>query len=246
MSTTDYKLIKSVDGIREYLTNSKIIAFDYETAPLDDFRHEPKAALNPHKSKIVGCSFSKKVNTGIYVPVCHRDYENIDNIKFFTFLKEILENESIIKIAHNLPFESMFSYHYGIVIQKPVYDHICASQLSLKDDTLDFRNLHESGLKTLARDIFNEELPTFEDVTDGRYFDELNPDALLILLGSIPEWNLGLHIKSNAVTIAKIAKDGIIIATIPPADNFPLLFLDLTKLYCSFSRVIGGLVELEI
>lgn len=176
MNTTDYKLIKSVDGIREYLSNSKVIAFDYETAPLDDYRAEPKAALNPHKSKIVGCSFSNKVNTGIYVPVCHRDYENIDNIKFFTFLKEILESETVIKIAHNLPFESMFSYHYGIVIQKPVYDTICASQLSLKDNSLDFRNLHESGLKTLARDIFNEDLPTFEDVTDGRYFDELNPD----------------------------------------------------------------------
>ena len=47
---------------------------------------------------------------------------------------------------------------------------------------------------------------------------------------SISGWFLVLHIKSIAVNIAKAAKQGIIIAIIPPADNFPLLFLVLILL----------------
>ncbi len=171
----DYRAAYSINSIRAYLDNAKIVAFDFETAPNDEWRCDSKAALDAHRAHIVGCSFSKEVNTGIYVPIAHRRFENIDKTLFFTFLKEFLENESTIKIAHNLAFESMFSYSMGIVIQEPVYDTIAASQLALKDDDFNFTPLQQSGLKQLATDIFNEPLPTFEDVTNGRFFDELDP-----------------------------------------------------------------------
>lgn len=169
----NYRCVISVQEIREYIGDATIVAFDYETAPDEPYRTEEKAALAPHKSHIAGCSFSVKEHTGIYVPVAHKIGENIDNTSFLHFLNSFLTNKNITKIAHNIAFESLVSYHQDIVIQLPVYDTICAAQMTLKSN-YEFRKLADSGLKKLASEICHEPLPTFSDVTNGRHFDELD------------------------------------------------------------------------
>lgn len=169
----NYRCVTLVHEIQNYIGNAAIVAFDYETAPDEPYRMEEKAALDPHKSHIVGCSFSVKEHTGIYVPVAHKIGENIDNTPFLHFLHSFLTNKSIIKIAHNVAFESAVSCHQDIVIQPPVYDTICAAQMTLKSN-YEFRKLADSGLKKLAAELCNEPLPTFSDVTNGRHFDELD------------------------------------------------------------------------
>lgn len=169
----NYKCITSVEGIREYIGDANIIAFDYETAPDEAYRNEDKAALDAHKAHIVGCSFSVLEGSGIYVPVAHKVGKNIEPTAFDKFLREFLSNTTIVKIAHNLAFESQMSYARGIVIMPPVYDTIAASQMSLKSCT-EFRKLTDSGLKKLAAELCGEPLPSFTDVTDGRHFDELD------------------------------------------------------------------------
>ncbi|MCM1528816.1 MAG: bifunctional 3'-5' exonuclease/DNA polymerase [Alistipes sp.] len=169
----NYRCATSVQEIQEYIGNAEIVAFDYETSPDEPYRMEEKAALDPHKSHIVGCSFSIKEHTGIYVPVAHKIGENIDNTSFFNFLHSFLTSKNIIKIAHNIAFESAMSCHQDIVIQPPVYDTICAAQMTLKSN-YEFRKLADSGLKRLAAELCHEPLPTFTDVTNGRHFDELN------------------------------------------------------------------------
>lgn len=82
---TEYRGITTVDGIKEYIGNSPLVAFDFETAPDDPFRDEDKAALDPAKAHIVGCSFSIKEGTGIYVPIAHRIGNNIDKTDFLHF-----------------------------------------------------------------------------------------------------------------------------------------------------------------
>lgn len=168
----NYRCVITVQEIQDYIGNAMVIAFDYETAPDEPYRMEEKAALDLHKSHIVGCSFSVKEHTGIYIPVAHKIGENIDNMSFYCFLKSFLTNKNIIKIAHNIAFESSVSCHQGIVIQPPVYDTICASQMTLKSN-YEFRKLADSGLKRLSAEICHEPLPTFSDVTNGRHFDEL-------------------------------------------------------------------------
>ena len=83
-------------------------------------------------------------------------------------------NGEVIKVAHNLSFESMFLYSLGILIQPPYYDTIAAAQMTLKN-SVEFRKLSDSGLKKLVSELFHKELPTFEEVTQGKYFDELDP-----------------------------------------------------------------------
>jgi DNA polymerase-1 len=68
----------------------------------------------------------------------------------------------------------MFLYARGIVLQKPCYDTIAASQLTLKSKW-EFRSLADSGLKTLAPALCKAEMTEFSTVTEGRFFDELNP-----------------------------------------------------------------------
>ena len=169
----NYKCVISVQEIQNYIGNTEVVSFDYETAPDEPYHMEEKAALDPHKSHIVGCSFSVKEHTGIYIPVAHKIGENIDNTPFFNFLHRFLTNKNIIKIAHNIAFESAVSCRQGIVIQPPVYDTICAAQMTLKSN-YEFRKLADSGLKRLAVELCHEHLTTFSDVTNGRHFDELD------------------------------------------------------------------------
>lgn len=195
---TEYKCVTTVDGIKDYIGGSRIVAFDFETSPDDPYREEDKAALDPAKAHIVGCSFSVKEGTGVYVPVAHRVGTNIDKDAFFAFLTAFLMDKTLIKIAHNIAFESSMAYARGIVIQAPVYDTICASQMSLKS-IYEFRKLNESGLKRLAEELFGEPLPSFSSVTDGKHFDELDAqDEETVRYGSADsDFALRLYHKFN-------------------------------------------------
>lgn len=172
-----YKCVSNVEEIKTYMGGSRVVAFDFETAPNANYRDEDKAALDPAKAHIVGCSFSVNEGTGIYVPIKHRTGKNIDEEEFVHFLRGFLTNREITKVAHNIAFESAMAYtRLGVTIQAPVYDTICAAQMTLKND-YEFRGLGDSGLKKLACDICGEKLPTFEDTTNGRHFDELDADG---------------------------------------------------------------------
>ena len=174
--TADYRLVPTIDGVKRYIGDSRVVAFDLETAPDASYRGEDKAALDPAKAYIVGCSFCVRPGTGIYVPIArHPFYYGVNEDEFAAFMRELMTNPRITKIAHNLAFESMMLYaKFGIVIQERVYDTMCAAQL-VHDGDNKFRKLGECGLKQLARELFKVNLPTFEETTAGRHFDELDP-----------------------------------------------------------------------
>ena len=169
----DYRCVTSAEGIREYIGSADIVAFDYETAPDDPYRSEDRAALDPHRAHIAGCSYSVRPGTGIYVPVAHRAGVNIDRDEFLAFHMALVTDTKITKVCHNIAFESAFTYHLGTVIQPPVYDTMCASQMTLKGDYA-FRRLADSGLKTLSAELLGHERKTFAETTDGRLFDEMD------------------------------------------------------------------------
>ncbi len=175
--TADHRLVPTIDEIKRYIGDSRVVAFDLETAPDAPYRGKDKAALDPAKAHIVGCSFSVRPGTGIYVPIaCHPFYCGVDRDELAAFMRELMLNPRIVKIAHNLAFESMMLYkEFGIVIQEPVYDTMCAAQLVYHGDNK-FRRLGECGLKQLARELFKVNLPTFEETTVGKHFDELDPN----------------------------------------------------------------------
>lgn len=171
-----YRCVIALEEITKYLAGASIVAFDIETAPDETFRDHEWAALDAHKSHIVGISFSKAEDSGIYVPLKHLTGANAEDqeIIWAWLLKHFFRSTKVTKVAHNLSFEAMFFYAMGIVIASPCYDTIAAAQMTLKSPYA-FRSLGDSGLKTLVPPLLHVELPSFEEVTAGRRFDELNP-----------------------------------------------------------------------
>ena len=156
-----YKCVYTLAEIQEYLKNTSLFAFDFETSPRDKWRNDKSAALDAHKADITGISFSVSDGTAIYIPLKHRSGRNAENQKaIWEYLKSLFESKDVIKVAHNLAFESMFLYARGIVLQKPCYDTIAASQLTLKSKW-EFRSLADSGLKTLAPALCKAEMTEF-------------------------------------------------------------------------------------
>jgi len=174
--TMEYRCVTNLQELQDYLGKASLIAFDFETAPREEYRQEEKAALDAHKADIAGVSFSVSEGTAVYVPLRHKTRKNAGSPdKIMQWLtKSVFENKGIVKIAHNLSFEAMFLYALGVVLQPPCYDTIAAAQMTLKSNTA-FRTLADSGLKTLTQELYGVELPSFETVTAGRYFDELDP-----------------------------------------------------------------------
>ena len=172
----DYSCVTDHGKIKDYLAGAAVVAFDFETSPMEAYRAEGKAALDAHKATITGVSFSVAEGSGIYVPLRHKTGRNIGKPEaVMEYLQgAFFENPAVVKVAHNLAFEAMFQYALGVVVQAPAYDTIAAAQLTLKSSTA-FRNLSDSGLKTLVPQLFGVELPDFQAVTDGRFFDELSP-----------------------------------------------------------------------
>lgn len=172
----NYSCVTTLDKIKEYLAGAAVVAFDFETSPKEAYRTEERAALDAHKADITGVSFSVSEGSAIYVPLRHKTGKNIQEPEaVMAYLRgNLFENAVVIKVAHNLSFEAMFLYALGMVVQAPVYDTIAAAQLTLKSNTA-FRGLSDSGLKTLVPKLFGVEMPDFETVTTGRFFDELSP-----------------------------------------------------------------------
>ena len=172
----NYRLVTDPTEIREYIGDARVVAFDFETAPTEEWRGEEMAALDAHKAEITGVSLSVKAGTGIYVPLRHAGGGNAEAGSVIPVLRDMVwENENVVKAAHNLAFEAMFLYAHGIVLREPVYDTIAAAQMTKKDPWT-FRELKDSGLKKLVPEILGVSLPTFSEVTGGRFFDELPAD----------------------------------------------------------------------
>ena len=172
-----YQCVTDLSEIQDYLQSATLVAFDFETAPLLQYRSDPKASLDPHRACIVGISLSVEAGSAIYIPLQHFDGSNADPAIVIPYLRDALWMSPIIaKVAHNLAFEALFLFALGIVLQAPCYDTIAAAQLTLKSN-FEFRGLSDSGLKTLVPKLLGVELPSFEEVTGGRFFDELSPDA---------------------------------------------------------------------
>lgn len=173
----NYRCETNLQEIEKYLRGAGVVAFDFETAPLPAYRDDNKAALDAHRSHIVGVSLSVAEGSAIYVPLRHLRGPNADPEQIIPFLRGALwMNRAVVKIAHNLSFEAMFLYALGVVVQPPCYDTIAAAQLTLKTP-FEFRGLSDCGLKRLVPELIGDELPTFEEVTDGRFFDELPSHA---------------------------------------------------------------------
>lgn len=231
----NYRCETDPERIQDYVQNAAVVAFDFETSPLIQYRDDPRASLDAHRSCIVGVSLSVAEGSAIYVPLEHLDGGNADPAQVYPLLtKYVWMNPGVVKVAHNLAFESMFLYAQGIVIQPPCYDTIAAAQLTLKEP-FTFRSLSDCGLKRLVPELLGDQLPTFEDVTAGRFFDELLPDdpETVRYACADSDYALRLYHRFNRWFMAQLPKHRRIVEEIESP----------TAVYCGLMKYNGLLVD---
>ena len=231
----NYRCETDPERIKDYVQNAAVVAFDFETSPLIQYRDDPRASLDAHRSCIVGVSLSVAESSAIYVPLEHLDGGNADPAQVYRLLtKYVWMNPGVVKVAHNLAFESMFLYAQGIIIQPPCYDTIAAAQLTLKEP-FTFRSLSDCGLKRLVPELLGDQLPTFEDVTAGRFFDELSPDdpETVRYACADSDYALRLYHRFNRWFMAQLPKHRRIVEEIESP----------TAVYCGLMKYNGLLVD---
>jgi len=127
-----YYLIKKEEEVKEWLDLAEEngeFAIDTETSSLD-----------PHQANLVGISLSHKIGSACYIPLAHKNYKNLEEVKILKILKYYLEDRSIKKIGQNIKFDY-------IIFQKRGIDMNSIEDTMLMSYTLDAgKNRHNMDL----------------------------------------------------------------------------------------------------
>ena len=153
-----YKYIDNKEGFLKFFKEfreKKIFSIDTETT-----------GLNVLNNEILGISFSWQEKTGVYI--------NVDNKEFKEFvlkkIKNILENENIKKVGHNLKFDYKVFKVLNIELKGITFDTLLAAYLISSTRGLKLEELAFSYLgykKSKLTDLL-EEKPKKKEVVNMR------------------------------------------------------------------------------
>ena len=136
---SDIKLNSMIETIKK----EGVFSFDTETS-----------SLKPFDSNLVGISISVKPNSGWYIPINHDRGNNISS-EGYQLIKEIFEDSTIEKIAHNSNFDMSVLFNNDFQVNKVTFDTMIAANLLGK------RSL---SLKNLCLEEFNQEMTPIENL----------------------------------------------------------------------------------
>lgn len=111
----DYHLIETADqrkALAAYLARQKEFCFDTETTSVDAFEAE-----------LVGLAFSYYKTEAYYVPVPADEASAKAIVADF---KAVLEDEQIVKIAHNIKYDLLVLKNYDVEVRGPLFDTMLA------------------------------------------------------------------------------------------------------------------------
>lgn len=127
MDYTNYKIIKTVKEVKKlirYCKQTGYASVDFET------NGEPFHKTSSYPT-MLGVSF--QAGSGWIIPLAHFDSPFLENDQwkdvFDLFCKAIIENTSIVKIAHNLAFEYNWFKKYGYTMRGRIFDTMLAKYI---------------------------------------------------------------------------------------------------------------------
>ena len=139
---THYETVRTEDELAALvsrLDNAGAFAYDTETT-----------STNAMTAALVGISVSDAEGRAWYVPVGHTEGEQVPRQRALELLGPLFESESIAKTAHNANFDMTVLARCGIEVRNLAFDTMLAAHVSGRKSI---------GLKALALDCLNEELP---------------------------------------------------------------------------------------
>ena len=98
----NYRCETDLAAIKDYLQKAVVVAFDFETAPLLQYRDDPRAALDAHRACIVGISLSVAEGSALYIPLEHFDGGNADSDQVIPFLRDVLWTNPYLSQAYRI------------------------------------------------------------------------------------------------------------------------------------------------
>ena len=128
------------------ITEQGFVAFDSETTSLDAMRAE-----------IVGLSFALEPQRAFYIPLMHKQGEQLKRAPTLKKLKPILQDPAVLKIAHNAKYDQLVLRKYHIKLT-PIEDTMLLSY------ALDVGR-HRHGLDALAFEHFGHKMISYKEVT---------------------------------------------------------------------------------
>ena len=137
----DYQTVvtpEQLDEMLTALTAAGSFAFDTETTSTD-----------PMRAELVGLSFSCEAGKAWYVPVGHREAEQMPLETVLSRVRPLMESPDLRKCAHNANYDLMMLSNYGVNTQNVDCDTMIAAHLLGK---------HTLGLKQLAQDTLGLEM----------------------------------------------------------------------------------------
>ena len=113
-----YELIdskKKLDALVKKCKKANILALDTETT-----------GLNPMTAVLCGISISLKEGEGAYIPSkCKEDH--LSQKEVIEALREVLENENIAKVGHNIKYDLVVLENVGISVRGTIHDTLIAA-----------------------------------------------------------------------------------------------------------------------
>ena len=195
IDTKKYKNIlkeKDLDKLVDVLNKKSIISVDTETS-----------SLNPQEAQLIGLSVSYDPNISFYVPVAHKNTENLEISLVIKKFKRILEDPSIRKVGQNIKYDYIVLKKYGIELES-IEDTMLLSY------TLDAGN-NRHNMDTLSELHLGHKTISYKDlVGSGKNqlnFSEVDLDRATAYAAEDADVTLRLYsILSNRVEKEKLNK----------------------------------------
>ena len=146
-TATEYIVVNNEESLADLTKKIDIpngFSFDTETT-----------STNPMNCELVGISIATESHKGWYIPIGHKEGDQIDKNIVISALKPIFENHSVPKRAHNANFDMMVLMNNEIKVEGLSFDTMVAAHLCGR------RNW---GLKELALECFGEEMTPIKDL----------------------------------------------------------------------------------
>jgi DNA polymerase-1 len=153
---TPEKLAQLVNRLLTYQDANSPVAWDTETS-----------ALEPRDAKLVGigCCWGAKLSDVAYIPVGHREGQNLDLEQVLAALRPILESEKYPKALQNAKFDRLVLRCQGIELKGVVFDTMLASYVLNPENR---HNLSDLGLKylNLLSQTYDDLVPRGKTIAD--------------------------------------------------------------------------------
>ena len=146
---TDYTVVltgEQLDSMIAALEEAGRFTFDTETTSLDAMR-----------AQLVGLSFATAPGRAWYVPVGHREGEQLPVEAVLAAVRPLFESPDIAKCAHNANYDMTVLANHGVKFANVDFDTMIAAHLT-------GRSYNQLGLKELSLDVLGHEMTPITDL----------------------------------------------------------------------------------